>query len=105
MDFYWIIIIAVVESMVTLFIAGKYAVQLKHSYDEDYKPSFFLNEPEVLVTGFFYGAIGLILSYIFFSQIRKDDAFNRRRYLLLSFLFLAIQGALTYTLFHFGLLN
>lgn len=45
MNYYWAIIIIVIESMATLFLASRYAVDLKHSYDPNYNPTYRVNLP------------------------------------------------------------
>ena len=54
MSFYWLLILIVLASFSAIAFCAKYAVDLKHQYDEDYKPAHFINEAEVL----FIGAVG-----------------------------------------------
>lgn len=105
MNYYWAIIIIVVESMATLFLAAKWAVQLKHSYEDGYKPKFILNEYEVYTIGFLFGGLGLLLSYIALKPIRTEDSLNGRRYLWISIAFTAIQAVALFLLFYFKVLT
>ncbi len=98
MNYYWAIIIIVIESMATLFLASRYAVDLKHSYDPDYNPPYRVNLPEVLFIGALFGSLGLILSYIFLKPIRKEDSLNSHLFLGLSILFLALHIGILYLL-------
>lgn len=91
MAFYWVVLILVFTTFSVIVLCGRYSVELKHQFDEEYKPSFILNEGEVLVSGALFGSLGLLISYIAFPEIRKDDAFNSRRFLWISLVLFAIH--------------
>ena len=104
MSFYWLLILIVLASFSAIAFCAKYAVDLKHQYDEDYKPAHFINEVEVLVIGAVGGSLGLLISYLAFKQLREEDRFHHRRFILLTVLFLAIHIALLASLGYYGYL-
>lgn len=91
MEFYWVLIIIIASSMVSLMISAQYAVALKHQFDENYKPKFEVNEAEVYVVGSLGGSLGLLIAYIAYGEIRKNDSFNSRRFLWITLAILAVH--------------
>jgi hypothetical protein len=84
MQFYWVIFIVLLGSLMAIVMAAQYSVALKHQFDADYKPKFIINEPEVYVIGALFGSVGLLVSYVAFKEIRLDDRLNHRRFLWIS---------------------
>lgn len=105
MSIYWGITIIIISSLLTMFLCSKYAIELKHSYDENWHPKFIINEPEVYVVGFIFGSMGMLISYISFSQIRKEDSLNSYRFLSLTLLFLAIHATIITLLICYGFIT
>ena len=91
MSFYWLLLAILIVSISVIFLASKFAVELKHLYDEEYKPRYHINEAEIYVSGFFFGALGLLISYLAFPTIRKNDSLNSYRFLWISLGFLVLQ--------------
>lgn len=91
MSFYWLLILVVLASFSCIAFCARYVVQLKHQFDDDYKPKFVINEAMVLVIGFVGGSIGLVLSYLSFKELRTEDKFHSYRFLWLTLLALAIH--------------
>ena len=102
MEFYWIVLALVFMTFSVIVLSTRYALELRHLYDEDYKPSFHVNEGEVLVCGFLLGSLGLLISYISFKEIRNVDSLNGRRFLWISLAFLVLHVALIFLLSYFG---
>ncbi len=94
MSFYWLLILVVLASFSCIAFCARYVVQLKHQFDDDYKPKFVINEAMVLVIGFVGGSIGLVLSYLSFKELRTEDKFHSYRFLWLTLLALVIQATL-----------
>lgn len=105
MDYYWAILIIVISSMATLFMAAKWAQQLKHSYDDTYHPKFYVNEPEVYTIGAFFGGLGLLLSFIFLKPIRTEDSLNSWRFLWISIGATLVQAAIVFVLFYYQIIK
>jgi|LAHS01.1.fsa_nt_gb hypothetical protein len=105
MPFYWIIFILILGSMMAIIIAGQYAVVLKHQFDKDYKPRFIVNEPEVYVIGCLGGGIGLLISYLAFEDIRKNDSLNSRRYLWISLASIVLQALVIWLLSYYQIIT
>ena len=104
MEFYWIVLAVVFTTFSVIVLSTRYAVELKHLYDEDYKPSFHVNEGEVLVCGFLLGSLGLLISYLSFKEIRNEDSLNGRRFLWLSLAFFVLHALLIFLLSYYGLI-
>lgn len=104
MNYYWAIIIVIIESIATLFLASRYALELKHSYDEDYHSEYPVNIYQVLFIGAFFGGVGLILSYIFLKPIRREDRLNSYIFLWLTLLLSVLQIVAIILLVHFNIL-
>ena len=102
MAFYWIIFIFILGGLTTVVMAAQYSIALKHQFDEDYHPKFVINEAEVYVIGVLGGSIGLLIAYLAFPEIRKNDSFNSRRFLLISLAFLLVHALIIWLLSRFG---
>jgi hypothetical protein len=105
MAFYWMIFVLILGSMMSIVISAQYAVGLKHQFDADYKPKFIVNEPEVYVIGSLFGSLGLLVSYLAFGEIRKDDSLNSRRFLWISLALLAIHALIKVLLSYYGIIT
>ena len=102
MAFYWIIFIVILGGLTTVVMAAQYSIALKHQFEEDYHPKFVINEAEVYVLGFLGGSIGLLIAYLTFPEIRKNDSFNSRRFLWISLAFLLVHAIVVWLLYYFG---
>lgn len=102
MYYYWLLLLVVLQSFLTIVMASQYAMAAKHQFDEDYKPKFYINEWMVYMVGAVLGSLGLLASYITFKDIRQDDAFNHRRFLWISLGMLAIHVGVVVALFLTG---
>ena len=104
MSLFIILTVAIIETITTMFLAAKYAVQVKHHYDEDYKPKYYVNEWMVLFVGCFLGGPGLLLSYFVMPQIRTEDSLNGFRFLWISLALSILQAAVVTLLVYLKIL-
>jgi len=102
MEFYWIIFIFILGGLTTVVMAAQYSIALKHQFEDDYHPKFVANEGEVYVLGALGGSLGLLIAYLAFPEIRKNDSFNSRRFMWISVAMLVVHALIVWLLYRFG---